>query len=462
VPTPATFVPTFDTIILTTLLCAARLFEFTQTTDNWQSTFSSYLDGDLSNFNGQNLDFWYNGKNTANNSPVKNNGVIGSPYNAVANFVSGIASGYTENNAAPVQDFAYAATAGFVDDTFKATKRLTLDLGIRLEHVGHWYDRNGVGVAVFYPLRVQADYNDGKYAPGYYWHAIDAGVPLSGQPNRFVFPDARFGLSYDVFGSGETVARGGWGVYRFVTQVNTVDSPLFTAQHVLGYNLQGGNNIQLQNIQNLAYVPCTADCGSGSQWGLDPSDYGQPLTFAYNFTIDQQLPWHSQLDVAYVGNKTSQLPNAAEDIEGSTFSELANQNKTQIGALFAPDPKTGVLATNPENVTCNPDIATLSCTATNNTYSDYHPYGYAYGTAQAYMIQNVDYANYNALHVSWIKTAGKLTFNLNGTWSKTLATGLQENPYSVAGNYGPAATDRPLVCVPSMFNSLGVQVPFTS
>jgi len=418
---------------------------FTQTTDNWQSTFSSYLDGDLNNFNGQNPDFWYNGKNTSGNSPVKNNGVIGSPYNAVANFVSGIASGYSENNAAPIQDFAYMATAGFVDDTWKASKRLTLDLGIRMEHVGHWYDRDGVGVAVFYPLRVQADYNDGKYAPGYYWHGIDAGVPLSGQPNRFVYPDARFGLSYDVFGTGKTVARGGWGVYRFVTQVNTVDSPLFTAQHVLSYNLPGGNNIQLQNIQNLAYVPCTADCGSGSQWGLDPSDYGQPLTFAYNFTIDQQLPWHSQLDVAYVGNKTNQLPNAAEDIEGSTFSELANQNKMPISALFAPDPKTGVLATNPENVTCNPNIATLSCTATNNTYSDYHPYGYAYGTAQAYMIQNVDYANYNALQVSWIKTAGKLTFNLNGTWSKTLATGLQENPYSVPGNYGPAATDRPLV-----------------
>ena len=72
-----------------------------------------------------------------------------------------------------------------------------------------------------------------------YWHAIDAGVPLSGQPNRFAYPDARFGLSYDVFGTGNTVVRGGWGVYRFVTQVNTVDSPLFTAQHVLGYNLPG-------------------------------------------------------------------------------------------------------------------------------------------------------------------------------------------------------------------------------
>jgi hypothetical protein len=415
-----------------------KLGGFTQTTDNWQSTYSSYLDGDISNFSGQNPDL-----------VNKGNGLIGSPHNAVANFVSGIASGYTENNSAPIQDFAYQATAAFVDDTWKAAKRLTLDLGIRMEHVGHWYDRDGVGVAVFYPLRVQADYNDGKYAPGYYWHAIDAGVPLSGQPNRFVYPDARFGMSYDVFGTGNTVVRGGWGAYRFVTQVNTVDSPLFTAQDVLAYGAPGGFNLQLQNIHNLAYVGCTQFCGSGAQWGLDPSDYGQPLTFSYNFTIDQRLPWNSQLDVAYVGNKTSQLPNAAEDIEGSTFSELANQNKTPIGAFFAPDPKTGVLSTNPEDLSENPTGApgcTMNCyTPTGNSAADYHPFGYAYSTNQAYMIQNVDYANYNALQVSWIKTKGRLTFDLNGTWSKTLATGLQENPYSVSGNYGPAATDRPYV-----------------
>jgi hypothetical protein len=181
-----------------------KLGGFTQTTDNWQSTFSSYLDGDISNFSGQNPDL-----------VNKGNGLIGSPHNAVANFVSGIASGYSENNSAPIQDFAYQATAAFVDDTWKTTKHLTLDLGIRMEHVGHWYDRDGVGVAVFYPLRVQADYNDGKYAPGYYWHAIDAGVPLSGQPNRFVYPDARFGMSYDVFGTGNTVVRGGLGRVSF-------------------------------------------------------------------------------------------------------------------------------------------------------------------------------------------------------------------------------------------------------
>ena len=46
---------------------------------------------------------------------------------------------------------------------------------------------------------------------------------------------------------------------------------------------------------------------NGAQTGFDPGDYGQPLTYAYNFTIDQRLKWNTVLDVAYVGSSTSQL-----------------------------------------------------------------------------------------------------------------------------------------------------------
>jgi hypothetical protein len=272
---------------------------------------------------------------------------------------------------------------------------LTLELGARVEHVGHWYDRDHIGTAVFYPDRVLADYNDGKYAPGYYWHAIDAGVPLSGQPNRFAYFDPRFGLSYDVFGKGNTVVRGGWGAYRFVTQVNDVASPLETAQQVLSYNLPGAHTVMLSQLSKLAYKPCMALCGSGSQTGFDPSDYSQPLTYAYNLTIDQKLPWNSVVDIAYVGNKTTQLSDDSEGIEGSNFSALADQNKTPIGAFFKPDPKTGVLSTNPEDLANNPTGS--GETPTGNAAADYHPYGFAYGTSSAYMIHGDAYTNYNGL-----------------------------------------------------------------
>ncbi|HVN92336.1 MAG TPA: carboxypeptidase-like regulatory domain-containing protein [Terracidiphilus sp.] len=418
-----------------------KIGAFTQTTDNFQSSFSYFEDGLMSFNAGQHPDL-------VNPS----NGIIGSPQNSVAQFVNGLVNGYQENNGAPIGDVAQLSTAAFVDDTWKATRRLTAELGIRIEHVGHWYDRDHLGLAVFYPGRVLQDYYAGKYAPGYYWHAIDAGVPLSGQPNRFAYPDARFGMSYDVFGHGNTVVRGGWGVYRFVTQVNTIANgatPANTSKDVLGYGQPGSTELQLQNIHNVAYVNCPSatkppPCGvQGGQFGLDPTDYGQPMTQAYNLTIDQRLPWNSQFEIAYVGSSTSQLVDAGEDIEGSNFNEIANQNKTPIGALFLPDPMTGTISTNPENVTENP--TGTGETPTGNVLADYHPLGAVYGTNSTYMIQNTDYGNYNGLQASWTKTTGRLTFNLNGTWSKNLATSLQENPYVVARNYGPTATDRPLV-----------------
>ncbi len=416
-----------------------KMGAYTQNTDNYQSTFSTYQDGNLTIAGGSNVNLF-----TGNQ--------LGSG-NRVANFTMGILSGYSENDSSPIADTAYQATAVFVADNWRATKRLTLELGMRFEHIGHWYDRQHIGMAVFYPGRVLSDYNSGKYAPGYYWHAIDAGVPLSGQPNRFAYADPRLGFSYDLLGTGNTMVRGGWGAYRFVTQVNDVSPPLVTAQHVLGYNLPGGRTVMLSQLGKLAYVPCTSKCVNGGQAGFDPGDYGQPLTYSYNLTIDQRIKWNTILDVAYVGSQTSQLSDDSEGIEGSNYAALADQNKTPMGSFFKPDPVTGVTSTNPENLGNNPNGS--GTTPTGNVAADYHPYGYTYGTAAAAMIQSSAYTNYNALQVAWIKTTGKLGFNINATWSKTLGTALQTNPFNVRLNYGPTATDRPFVFNASYYYNTG-------
>jgi hypothetical protein len=417
-----------------------KMGAYTQTTDNYQSTFSTYQDGSLTIASGSNLNLL-----TGNQ--------LGSS-NRVANFTMGVLSGYTEHNSSPIGDTAYQSTAVFVADNWRATKRLNLELGARFEHIGHWYDRGRIGMAVFYPDRVLADFNSGKYAPGYYWHAIDAGVPLSGQPNRFAYVDPRLGFSYDLHGNGNTMIRGGWGAYRFVTQVNDVGAALVTAQHVLSYSLPSSKTLMLSQINQLAYKPCTSQCTSGSQVGFDPSDYGQPLTFAYNVTIDQRLKWNTMLDIAYVGSSASQLPNASQGVQGGTlFTALADQNKTPIGAFFKPDPVTGVLSTNPENLAQNPNGTGF--TTTGNKSADYRPYGYAYSTNSAAMIQSTSHINYNGLQVAWIKTTGRLGYNVNATWSKSLGTGLEENPFDINRNYGPTPQDRPIVFNASYYYQTG-------
>jgi len=410
---------------------------YAQNDDNFQSNMSSYQDGNVNGFSGQ--------------APNIFTGItVGAQQNPTANLVIGSTTSYSENNSSPLSDTAQQTTAGFLDDTWKASKHVTVELGARVEHVGHWYDRQGTGMAVFIPSLVATDYTAGLYAPGFRWHGIDPGIPLSGQPNRFAFVSPRFGISYDVFGNGSTVVRGGWGAYRFTTQVNDVTPPLVTAQHELGYGLPGGKSVMLSQIGQLKAPTtiCTGNvsgswannCINGGQNGFDPNDFSQPKTYAYNFTIDQKFKWHTQFDLAYVGSRTNELSDASEGIEGSVFNAVADANKTKLGALFLPDPVTGVLSTNPEKLERN-----LDGSATGNVVGDYHPYGYAYGNHTVEMIKGSASTNYNGLQAVWVKTSGKLTFNLNGTWSKTLGTSLQENPYDINKNYGPTPNDRTLV-----------------
>jgi hypothetical protein len=410
---------------------------YTQNTDNYQSNDSTYQDGNANGFSGQ-----------ANN--ILTGKPIGSTQNPTANLVIGSTTSYGENNSSPLADTAQQTTSGFIDDTWKVNKRTVVDVGARVEHVGHWYDRQGNGMAVFISSLVQSDYAGGMYAPGYRWHGIDPGVPLSGQPNRLAFVSPRFGISYDAFGNGNTVVRGGWGAYRFVSQVNDVSGSLATAQHVLGYSLPGGKSVMLSQIGKLT-APSTYcsgslkitggdNCVNGNQVGLDPNDYTQPKSYAYNFTIDQKLKWHTQFDLAYVGSQTTELLDVSESIEGSNFTAVADQNKAPLGAFFSADPYTGVISPNPENISKN-----LDGTNSGNSNADYHPYGYAYGTNTVQMIKGTSYANYNALQAILTRNTGRLSFNINGTWGKALGTGLQENPFDIKKNYGPTATDRSLV-----------------
>jgi hypothetical protein len=257
----------------------------------------SNLQGSFSNINGQ-LSF-----NGGGNPDVITGTNIGG-LNPTANFITGIATGYSEQNASPVESLAFQTIAGYINDSWKATRNLTLEFGLRFEHLSHWYDRNGVGNAVWLPGLYPSDLASGIANPGIRYHAIDPGIPVSGSPNRLAFVSPRVGMAWDIFGTGKTVVRGGIGAYRFNDQTNDYDAALTTALGVKQYNLPGGQNVLLSEIGSLkppsgAYTPYTQNVTVNA---VPYNDYDMPVTYAYNFTVSQQLGWHSLLEVAYVGN----------------------------------------------------------------------------------------------------------------------------------------------------------------
>ena len=367
--------------------------------------------------------------------------------NPTANFVMGITGGFSQNSSTPRTNMAYRTTSAFAMDDWKVNNRLTINLGWRFDHLGRWYDRTSNGMAVWLPGLYTADVSSGTMPfPGVRWHGIDPGIPNSGSPTNIAFTSPRLGFAYDLNGHGSTVIRGGWGEYRWTDQYNDYGGPLTTAANMQSYNSPTGNfTMKELETAGTSYDGSVISYPTSGVTLADPEDREDAGTYAYNLTISHQMPHHTLLEVAYVGNQTKNLLMGGQsDGSGIGGSDFSNINKIALGGLLKANPVTGAAApTDPESLS-------------GQDYLDYFPYYKGYGSQSVIVKQHKGYSNYNGLQVAWAKQSGKLSYNLNYTWSKSLGiVGSTLDAFTVHGNYGILSIDRPHVINTSYTYSLG-------
>jgi Carboxypeptidase regulatory-like domain len=351
-------------------------------------------------------------------------GNIATTGDAYADGVLGILGAYTETSFNRVNDIAYNTYEGFAQDDWKVSKRLTVNYGLRFTHFQPWEDRLGDGYSIFNPSQFGPACAPAPTYCGFEWHKKDASVPVGGFPTRALFYQPRVGAAYDLTGTGKTVLRGGWGRYYFHSGQFT--SGLDASAGVSTFTL--GNSVALPNgttepliASNIDTLPVTAVAASPA--AVDSTDNRQPYTDSYSVTVSQRMPWSSLMEVSYVGNRTRDIASADENI-----------NLVPLGAMLA----SANGGKNPNTLATNA-FRPLGCA---NPSLGVCPNPTAPGYGDLDINTNNLRSNYNALQVTWLRTRGRYTINLNYTYGKSMGIVNFNDQFNLNNDYGVQPNNR--------------------
>jgi hypothetical protein len=340
--------------------------------------------------------------------------------NAMANFLVGFLTGFTQGNFELVNDRAHFPGI-YAQDSWKVTHRLTVDYGLRWEDFTPWHNLIS-SEQEFEP----ANYTAGTHTPRF--STLPAGMMLDGDPgvprwgvkSKYKQFMPRVGFAYDVLGDGKTVIRGGGGIFfqdrmpGFFNLSQASFAPnteVASTTNAAMYNPTPGVN--LGGPFSDPYCTTTAFCAAGKVPNpfpftlpfpstqtfpspitiveYDPSgNFQVPVTYDYNLTVEHQLISSWAMRLAYVGS-------------GSRHQF--------VNLELNPEVNNGIGGTNIRRVynmapTVGPCTAAAGCA---QNYSD---------IIEAAMIGA---AGFNSFQASLVKKMSNgLSLMLNYTWSKSL------------------------------------------
>ena len=247
------------------------------------------------------------------------------------------------------RDWRYKDANGFIQDNFTVAKGLTLNLGLRYEHIGDLGSANGGGnvdVSKINPNPPATGSLDGYIVnSNYHGPTLPAGV-IQGK-NTFGFNgdgqntwNPRFGFAWLLPSTDRFVLRGGVGVYHTTTegQMNLLlcaEAPTGIWSVLLGtYNAASTDANPFPAAPAFPvftpYSPSTSFTLAALAMNWRP-----PTIYHYSLGLQSRLPGGAILDVSYAGARDlhsilgrtiNQAPLASPDdpIRGQTTNTVAN------------------------------------------------------------------------------------------------------------------------------------------
>jgi Outer membrane receptor for ferrienterochelin and colicins len=244
--------------------------------------------------------------------------------NDFADYLLGLGQNYTEDAIKSAGNWNNTSWALYIQDNWRVTNRLTLNLGLRWDGIPHTYEANKQ-MNNFYPQLydpaqaavLNSDFNTiNPNSPGlgpspdpilagqlFYINGIATcgeGVPRGCVDDSWLNFQPRIGFAYDLTGNGKTIIRGGFGLMNERIQGNDVYNNAGTVP--LSASI-GFNNVLFSDPT----VSLTGGGGSTSVpvnniTGLDKPNYASPRSSQFSLGVQQSIG-RSVLSLSYVGTQ---------------------------------------------------------------------------------------------------------------------------------------------------------------
>ena len=265
----------------------------------------------------------------------------------------------------PIRDMTQWLYAGFIQDDWRVSKRLTLNIGLRYEFQG---------------VPTEAHNRLGNFEPGVGLEQVGKNIPSLYKHDATNFAP-RFGFAWDVKGDGKTVVRGGASIVydllsmsTFLSQQNTNNTvtlganviPTGAVIQVNGVNTPGVGNIVASGLtlgagqlnwngssiggasiypaDLVQQVACgdgmTVNTPTGTVTDAGPCDifamdrnYKSPYVTTWTVGVQRAITSKISADIAYVGNHGSRL-TGIRDINQAALGSGADQTTRPFNAQY--------------------------------------------------------------------------------------------------------------------------------
>jgi hypothetical protein len=389
----------------------------------------------------------------------KEKNVSGGPFSSTGNGFADLLVGYINNFSQPNQNLKYynryKVLEPYFQDDWHVSRRLTLNLGVRVSLFGSYYERYGNAynfdpnayVAANAPV---VDPNTGAldFGPGQSVENITGmvhcgynGVHSSCMSGHLFNPAPRIGFAFDPKGDGKMAIRAGYGIFFEHANGNDANTeslegnpPAIIApvqQYIAGYTNIGGTSPTGE--------PLIYPLGGGTSQLTSITTVTQwPYVQQYHFDIQRELARDTLIVLAYVGSKGTHLSQQLD--RNQLHATPASQNpylpEQYISSADCNNVGNGVNTLGNGTPLTNQAALSLNVACGNVNVDQYRPYQ---GYDSIYGIIGGANSNYNALQISGRRNSHGLQLTLAYTYSHSIDNSSDRYDSSFVDSYNLAS-----------------------